>query len=137
MGSGEMAGGATDRLADIICRNKLRSIGVAMSAFEQREGRLPMNLAELFVAEKLPGDAFLMPMDELAETFELASGAQVKTSFRYFPDSVDVGRGPGDAGALLIEIAPSPSGRCCLQGDCKTRNLYGEESRRDIEEFGR
>jgi len=136
MGSSEPPDRSAGMLADIIGRHKMRAAGDALSAFEQREKRLPRDLAELFFAEKLPGDALLMPMDPLAETIALPDGQEVKSSFRYFRETVDVGRGAGDKSALLIEIAPSRFGRVYLTVDRKARSLNGEVSERDIEEFG-
>ncbi|MFT4512259.1 MAG: hypothetical protein ACI89X_000101 [Planctomycetota bacterium] len=137
MGGGEVPDRTAHSLGNIIGRHKVRAVAESFRAFEQREGRMPNDLAELFVAEKLAGDALLMPMDDLAETVVLPDGNKVKTSFRYFREPVEVGLGGNENRALLIEIVPSGFGRWILRADQETHGLYGEESRRAIDEFGK
>ncbi|MFT7534335.1 MAG: hypothetical protein ACI85K_000281 [Hyphomicrobiaceae bacterium] len=137
MASGGMGSSSSDLMARVIGSHKMRAAWDALQVFEEREGRLPRDLAELFVAEKLAGDALLMPMDELAETIALPGGKQVQGSFRYFPLGVDATTINTANDALMIEILPRKFGRAVLANDGNVRALYSAASLRDIDEFGR
>lgn len=137
MASGGMGSSSSDLITRVIGSHKMRAAWDALQAFEAREGRLPRDLAELFVAEKLAGDALLMPMDELAETIALPGGKQVQSSFRYFPEGVDATTINTANDALMIEILPRTFGRAVLTNDGNVRVLYSAASLRDIDEFGK
>lgn len=128
---------ATEQLARQIGLKKLESAWAALSNFKQREQRWPKDLAELFAAEKLPADALLMPADDLTEPVALADGRTVRASFRYFAEPVLVSDVDAGTGMLLIELRPRPYERLMLSASGQFPEVYGEDSQRPIDRFGK
>lgn len=131
---------ANDRTASVmknaIAAHRLKMVGKALETFEQREDRLPKDLAELMDAEKLPDDALLVPEDELTEEFTLPSGKKLRSSFRYFPEGVAAQCMPGE-NAIMIEIAPRAFSRQFLGRSGTVKRCYFSESKTPIDSFGK
>ena len=127
---------------------RLSAIGEALDRFEQHQGRRPRDLAELFVAQKLPDDALLIPGDSFAEEVALLDGRKIRSSFRYYPTPLDLaelgaGMVPPDGGglhqgstrAMLLEIQPGKI-RMALMEDGTTPVVSGPPSQVPIGQFG-
>jgi len=97
----------TDEVAAAIGAHRLEQVWPAFEAFQQREGRWPRDLGELFTAHELADDALLIPGDEGAETIELAGGRTIRTSFRYYPEPAvfdSWSAGQNGVRVLLVEL---------------------------------
>jgi hypothetical protein len=127
----------TDQLVTAIARQKLEAVWPALEAYKREKGGWPATLGELFAAGKLPADALLVPGDDAAEPVALPAGdtRSVKSSFRYFPNTVKVGDQGESAGTLLIAIAPSRHHRAMLTIDGQVPETWGEENRLAIDKF--
>ena len=109
-----------------------------MTAFQEREKRLPKDLAELFTAQKLKDKALLLPADEMAEEFSLADGRKVKSSFRYFAKPVTFKTHTGQDGpTILIEIRPRNNNRITMTTKGMVPDSYGPDSQKPIDQFGK
>ena len=81
------------RLKNALTAQRLGAVDEALDRFEQHHGRRPKDLAELFVVQKLPDDALLMPGDPYAEEIALPDGRKIRSSFRYYPETIDITQG--------------------------------------------
>ncbi|MCR9246398.1 MAG: hypothetical protein NXI31_15300 [bacterium] len=130
----DVGDGATMVLASAIARRRLQVVADAFEAFEEREGRRPTDLVELFVAQELPADALSIPGDDSPDTLTLPGGKQIRSSFRYFRELATV---DGQGRMILIEINPASWQRYCLDANLEVVTLYGERHAQPIERFGR
>ena len=128
---------AVDQIAYLVASHKLQAVYEQFEKFEQREQRRPKDLAELFAAQQLADDALLMPVDDLAEQFTLPDGRKLRTSFRYFPETVEVTNFNGDTDMILVEIRPHSYNRACLSSSGSTPEIYGEDSSKPIDRLGK
>lgn len=129
----------SEELERQIAKHRATAAWTALEAFHQQHQRWPNDLAELFVAAKLPADALLVPGDELAEAVPLPAGEArvVRSSFRYFPQPVTIDVQGNDTKVLLVELRTRPWNRIALAVDGSTAELLGDVSQRPIDQFGK
>lgn len=136
----EMNDHPTELLTRYLATRKLDTVHVAVATFQEREKRLPKDLAELFTAQELAADALLLPADELAEPVMLPDGRTVKSSFRYFQKPVEFATNSGNDGpTILIEIRPRPYNRIIMTTSGAVPEVYGPgtDSETPINQFGK
>jgi hypothetical protein len=128
-----------EQVESAVARHQLQAVWAALETFQTNNKRWPNDLAELFADKKLPVDALLMPGDGKAEVVVLPAGdtRTVKTSFRYFKDGVEVNAGGNQQKMLLIAIAPRRYARPMLSVDGAIPEIWGEDSTRPIQTFGK
>ncbi|MFT4511469.1 MAG: hypothetical protein ACI89X_000055 [Planctomycetota bacterium] len=128
----------TDQLMHRLARHKLEAVHTSLEKFQKREKRLPKDLAEWFTAEKLADDAMLLPADDLAETFTLPDGRNLKSSFRYFNEPVRFQTSTGEGGkTILIEIRTKSYNRITMTTKGVVPNAYGPDNQKPIDQFGK
>ncbi|HEB51993.1 MAG TPA: hypothetical protein ENI87_01930 [bacterium] len=113
---------------------KLRQMEVALERFSTREGRMPRDLVELLLAEKLSPATLLMPGDEHAMSLRLPDGRTIETSFGYFAKPVTVEQFGAEYSTRMLEIAPG-NGRHLLDTRGDVQGLWGELAERPFESF--
>jgi hypothetical protein len=128
-----------DQLHDAIATAQLQAIWPVLEAFEAANQRRPANLGELFVSSKLAADALLLPGDTMAEPVALPAGDTrlIKSSFRYFATPVGISSGGDDLEALLVAIRPQRYGRPVLTTTGTVPQIWGEDSNKAIDQFGK
>jgi hypothetical protein len=128
----------TEQLTREIAKQQLDAAWTALAAYKQDKGDWPASLGELFVAAKFADDALLLPGDSLAEAVTMPAGTErkVKSSFRYFPKTVLVNTG-AQTPVLLLGIAPMTYGRPALGADGTQQDLWGADSGKPIDQFGK
>lgn len=134
----EMNDYQTDQLTMRLARHKLERVHNTLEKFKAREKRVPKDLAEWFVAEKLADDALLLPADDLAESIQLPDGRTVKSSFRYFPKPVAFRTMTGDDGpTILIEVRTRSYNRATMTSTGLVPDAYGPDNQKPIEKFAK
>lgn len=127
----------TSVLTGAIAKTRLAKLYGALNAFELREARLPKDLAELVVAEKLADDALVVTPDQFTEEVLLPSGKKLISSFRYYPNGVRA-KCLQNEPAVMIEIAPRRYSRQFLGRDGTVKQCYfRQESEYPIDLFGK
>jgi len=128
-----------EAVATAVARHQLDAAWTAIEAFQKANQRLPNDLAELFVHQKLPADALLVPGDAKAEPVPMPAGDArvVKSSFRYFKTPVKIDVNGNACSVLLISIAPRRYNRPMLADDGATPDIWGPDSTRPIDQFGK
>lgn len=131
----------TAQLTAAIGKHQLARVWQAIERWQtQHDGKLPASLGELVAQGGLPADALLLtPNDPDAETVPLpgGDGRTVRSSFRYFPDPIEVDVGPGPVKVLVAAIAPQPWNRALLATDGSTPDVWGEVSQQPIDKLGK
>lgn len=117
-----------------LASDQLRTAGEALARFEAREGRLPKDLAELFVAEQLDDRALCIPADAHADELELPGERKVRVSYRYYPVPAAVDVFGNVHEARLICIEPSWN-RVMLDTNGMVQQMWNEVGRQPIESF--
>jgi hypothetical protein len=136
----EMSNGAqTSNLLNQIGAKKLEAVWTVLSSFHEQHGRWPANLGELFQDRRLPIDALYMTGDELAEPVELPAGDTrvIRSSFRYYPETVAVNSGGQTHALLLVSILPAPYRRAVLADNGEQPRMWGTASSQPIDAFGK
>ncbi|HZN39563.1 MAG TPA: hypothetical protein VFD82_12215 [Planctomycetota bacterium] len=128
-----------EQVESAVARHQLQGVWAALETFQKDNRRWPNDLAELFADKKLPVDALLMPGDPKAEVVALPAGdtRTVKTSFRYFKDGVEVNVNGNQQKMVMIAIAPRRYGRPMLGADGSIPEIWGEDSTRAVQAFGK
>jgi len=127
----------TSVLLTAMAKTRLEKLARALEKFELREDRLPKDLAELVVAEKLVDDALVVMPGKFTEEVVLPSGKKVMSSFRYYPNGVRA-KCLQNEPAVLIEIAPRRYSRQFLGREGTVKRCYFlEESKYPIDLFGK
>jgi hypothetical protein len=128
------------QVASAVARQQLEAVWTALEAFQKAHQRWPNDLGELFADPKLQPDALLLPGDDAPETVALPAGDTrvVKTSFRYFGKPVTVADGQGNnLQVLLIAIRPQRYYRPMLTDQGAVPQIWGSDSHKPIDQFGR
>lgn len=136
----EMSNGSqTNNLLNQIGEKKLEAAWTVLSSFHDKNGRWPANLGELFQDRRLPIDALYMAGDELAELVVLPAGdtRTIRSSFRYFPETVEVNSGGQQHTLLLVSILPAPYRRAVLADNGQQPMMWGTASSQPIDAFGK
>ncbi|HEX6812329.1 MAG TPA: hypothetical protein VF384_11945 [Planctomycetota bacterium] len=129
-----------EELEKAVAKYKLGKVWEAIEAFEKANKRLPNDLGELVVQQKLADDALLMPGDPLAEPVALPAGdaRTVKSSFRWFKDGVVVDdNGGNDVSVVLVSIKSYRWSRPMLAKNGVLPDVYGVWSGQPIDRFGK
>lgn len=131
---------AAEQLERDIAKAQLEACWPVFEAFQKKNLRWPNDLGELFADKQLPADALVLPGDTGAEAVKLPAGDDrvILSSFRYFakPVAVDDGQG-GDTKALLIAIRPQRYYRPMLTDQGVVPQIWSEDSRKPIDQFGK
>ena len=122
-----------------IGEKKLAEAWPILSSYHTKNGHWPATLGELFQDRRLADDALLLPGDELAEPVVLPAGdtRTIRSSFRYFPETVVVNRGGQQSALLLVSIQPAPYRRAALADSGEQPMLWGTVSSQPIDAFGK
>lgn len=128
----------TQQIEHAFARAQLEAAWTAFETFRQKNERWPKDLGELFAAGGLADDALLLPGDDMAEPVAMPAGdaRRIHSSFRYFPKPVTVADGQ-DSEALLIALRPMRFGRGVLTTTGELPPIWGPESQKPIDQFGK
>ncbi|MBL8754309.1 MAG: hypothetical protein JNK15_13485, partial [Planctomycetes bacterium] len=129
-----------EQLERAVAKHQLDKAWQAIEAFQKANQRMPNDLGELFVVQKLPADTLLLPGDDLAEPVVLPAGdtRTIRSSFRWFPGGVTVNDNTGnDVKVVLVSVRPYRWNRPMLSDSGSQPEVYDVKCRLPIDQFGK
>ena len=128
-----------ESLCEALAQVQLNDAWTALAKWRDQHGSFPPDLGTLVKAGLLQPDQLLVPGDPAPDVQPLTDGRQVRSSYRYFPQTVAVNAAEGSGRMLLIAIEPSRGfgRRAMLADDGSLPQVWGDSGTQPIDQFGK